>query len=360
MPERPLRTLLRGERGSQIFYFHTWYRGHNNPRYDELLPRLSRVDAHLVRFPRPRTARAATERAWRKARPAIEPSLLALAARRYPYAFVTDLTQLPHLDVPVVADVDDPQFERDVELLKRGRLVAYVATDEYTARRLESLGLERPWHVIPQGAPLDKLDRALVGTIREQKRRRSDFVAGFVSAFLLLPGDRGGDNPLYDITHLLELWDEIAAGVPGARLWLIGRPSSRVRDRLRGREDVLLLGALPRAQLFAHVANFDVALYPRQPPDDGVRRVKTAEYLAAGVPVVSYDYRSVSDIKEAGAGLLVDSPRDFVASVESLARDEALRAQLAEHARVAGAQRDWRALAERYAAILDEHLPPLH
>jgi len=360
MPERSVRSLLRGTRGSRIFYFHTWYRGHNNPRYDELLPRLSRVDAHLVRFPRPRLARAAAERAWRGARPVIEPSLLGLASRRYRYAFVTDLTQVPQLDLPIVADVDDPQFERDVELLKQGRVVAYVATDEYTARRLESLGLERPWHVIPQGAPLDKLDRALVDSIRRQKRGRARLVAGFVSAFLLLPGDRGGDNPLYEISHLLELWDEVVARIPGACLWLVGRPSARVRGRLRGREDVLLLGALPRAELFAHVANFDVALYPRQPPDDGVRRVKTAEYLAAGVPVVSYDYRSVSDIKEAGAGLLVDSPRAFVAAVESLARDDALRAQLAERARAAGAERDWRVLATRYAAILDEHLPPVH
>lgn len=356
MPERRLSSLLSRGRSSQIFYFHTWYRGHNNPRYDELLPRLRRVDAHLLRFPKPRPARAVADRTWRRARPLVEPPLLGAAARRYRYAFVTDLTQLPRLTLPVVADVDDPQFERDAELLKRGRVVAYVATDEYTGKRLESLGVEHPWHVIPQGAPLDKLDPAAAAAVA---RTKTGFVAGFVSAFLLLPGDRGGGNPLYDVSHLLELWDEVATRLPHAQLWLAGRPSARVRERLRDRDDVLLLGALPRGELFAHVANFDVALYPRLPPDDGVRRVKTAEYLAAGVPVVGYDYRSVGDVAEAGAGILVDSARALVDAVETLARDDTRRGELAARARLAGAARDWRVLADRYAAILDRYLPPV-
>ncbi|HEY3543703.1 MAG TPA: glycosyltransferase [Gaiellaceae bacterium] len=355
MPERRLHALARGGHGSQVFYFHTWYRGHNNPRYDELLPRLSRVDAYLVRFPRPRVARAAAERAWKRVRFAVEPPLLARASAVYGGAFVTDLRQLPHLRVPCVVDVDDPQFERDAELLRSANVAAYVVTDEYTGHRLEALGVDQPWHVVPQGAPLDRLDAGRVEAIRRTRRREGDFVAVFVSAFLLLPGDRGGDNPLYDVTHLLELWDQVAARAPGARLWLIGHASPRARERLRGRGDVVLLGRLHRNESFAHIAAADVALYPRR-PDDGVRRVKTAEYLAAGVPVVGYDYRSVSDVKEAGAGLLVDQPADFVDAVVSLARDGALRARLAAAAAGAGAQRDWRILSARYASILDEHL----
>jgi len=181
-------------------------------------------------------------------------------------------------------------------------------------------------------------------------------MVGYLAAFLLLPGDRGGDNPLYDVSHLLELWDEIAARVPGARLELIGLASRAVRERVRGRADVVVTGRVPRAELLRRVAAWDVALYPRT-ADQGIRASKIAEYLGAGVPIVSYDYEVVADVRETGAGLLVQTPREFIGAVERLLRNPEERGRLADAARVAGAERDWDVLARRYAAILDEHLP---
>src|SRR6185437_4100822 len=93
-----------------VLYFNTWYRGHNNARYEELLPRLERVDPKLLTFPRPRLVRAAAERAWRIVKPTVEPRLLRALERRHPYAFVTDVPQLASLTVPAVVDVDDPAF----------------------------------------------------------------------------------------------------------------------------------------------------------------------------------------------------------------------------------------------------------
>jgi hypothetical protein len=120
---------------SDVFFFNTWYRGHNNPRYAELLPRLERVDTRVLTFPRQRLLRAGLERAWRKAKPRLEPFLLRRLERRYPYAFVTDVPQLSLLSRPAVADVDDPYFsEAEVEGLKR--VVAYVVTSESAPRRL--------------------------------------------------------------------------------------------------------------------------------------------------------------------------------------------------------------------------------
>jgi glycosyltransferase involved in cell wall biosynthesis len=112
-----------------------------------------------------------------------------------------------------------------------------------------------------------------------------------------------------------------------------------------------------RAELLRHVAAWDVALYPRT-TDQGIRASKVAEYLGAGVPIVSYDYEVVADIREARAGLLVQTPREFIGAVERLLRNPEERARLADAARAAGAERDWDALARRYAAILDEHLRP--
>ena len=82
---------------------------------------------------------------------------------------------------------------------------------------------------------------------------------------------------------------------------------------MAGRPDVLLTGRVPQSDVLSYVSNFDVALYPRA-ADQGVRVVKTAEYLGVGAPVVSYDYDVVADVREAGAGILVGDPREFVGS----------------------------------------------
>ena len=52
----PLRRLFAQPPGTddRIVFFNTWYRGHNNARYSELLPRLERVDSYLLTFPRSR------------------------------------------------------------------------------------------------------------------------------------------------------------------------------------------------------------------------------------------------------------------------------------------------------------------
>ena len=216
--------------------------------------------------------------------------------------------------------------------------------------------MERPWHVVPQGVALDSLDEESIRNVAARHREPGTCVIGYLAAFLLLPGDRGGDNPLYNVEHLLDLWDEISARDPSLRLWLLGRASESVRRRCAGRRDIVLFGRVPRERLLAHVANFDIALYPRT-EDQGVRASKIAEYLGAGVPIVSYDYAVVGDVRTAGAGVLVETPREFAAAVERLAQRPDERARLAEAARAAGRERDWRVLAARYAEILDRRLP---
>ena len=357
MPVQPLRRLLlrAPDGGDRVAFFNTWYRGHNNARYSELLPRLDRVDSYLLTFPRPRILRVGVERGWRAARGIAEPALLRRMQSRYDFAFVTDLDQLAALSAASVVDVDDPRFESP-ELLNRPNVAAYVVTAESAARRYEALGVERPWHVVPQGVALDSLNEDSSRDIALRHREPATCVIGYVSAFLLLPGDRGGANPLYNVEHLLDLWNEIAAHDSSLRLWLVGGASDQMRRRCAGRRDIVLFGRVPREQLLSTVANFDIGLYPRT-EDQGVRASKIAEYLGAGVPIVSYDYSVVDDVRAAGAGVLVKTPREFAAAVERLAQHPDERARLAAAARAAGLERDWRVLAKRYAAILDEHLP---
>ncbi|HZS25119.1 MAG TPA: glycosyltransferase family 4 protein [Gaiellaceae bacterium] len=339
--------------GGDILYFNTWYRGHNNARYEELLPRLERVRPFLLTFPRPRLVRAAADRAWRGVRSAVEPSILRGLQRRRPYAFVTDLRQLPAIRVPAFIDIDDLDFtEENAALLRESTAVAYAVTAASAAQRLEELGVELPWEVVPQGVALDRLDERAAPAAGAP-------VVGYLASFLLVGGDRGSEGPLYNVEHLLDLWEGIHARVPEARLWLVGAASERLRRRVAGRDDIRLFGMLERGELLAAVRGFDVAVYPRA-ADPGIRASKVAEYLGAGVPVVAYDLPVVDDVREAGAGILVSTADEFRSAVVDLLSDDALRSRLAAAAALAGARRDWRVLAQRYAELLDRHLPPLH
>jgi glycosyltransferase involved in cell wall biosynthesis len=338
----------------RIFHHNLWYRGHTNRRYEELLPRLERVDAYLLFLPEQRIARGIGYRLLGRG---LGPrrAIVRAGSRRYRAMFATELEQVPCFDGPTVVDLDDPDFgEREVELLRRPNVVALTVTAQRAADRFAELGIDKPVHVIPQGVA--HVDVEASAAVRKQ-RHRGEISVGYVAAHLLIGGDRGGGNALYNVEHLLELWQEIRARVPAARLWLVGAPSKRLRERLGRRDDVVLTGRVPPAHALAHVANFDIALYPRT-EDQGVRATKVAEYLGAGVPTVAYDYDVVADLRETGAGVLVATPREFVTAVERLARDEVERSRLAAVAREAGKARDWDVLAREMDAILDRYLVP--
>lgn len=360
MQRVPLRRLFTGPAPApdRLLFTSIWFRHHNNPRYAELLPRLARLDGYLFELSDMRVPRGLQFRALRASRPAWHRLVLGSGSRRYPGLFTADNEQIPHFHGPVVSDVDDPWYTpREVNLLNRPNVTAYVVTAERAARRFEELGVNKPWHVIPQGVSLSSVSEGGVAAVRD-RRRDAEIVVGYMAAHLLSARDRGGDSPLYNVDHLLDLWDEIHQREPNARLWLVGGASDRVRARCRGREDILVVGRLPRDRVLDYVANFDLALYPRT-ADQGIQAAKVAEYMGLGVPTVSYDFEVTSVLRETGAGVLVGEPREFVDAVVRLAGDVAARGALAEAAGRAGRKLDWEVLARRYEEeILDRHLPP--
>jgi glycosyltransferase involved in cell wall biosynthesis len=358
MERIPLRRLLGPPAtADRIFYYRLWFKGHNNPRYSELLPRLARLDRFLVPISDKRAIRSAQYRAFRATRRLHNPLVGHLAGRRYRTMFTVDNELIPLFAGDVVSDNDDPKFTpAEVSLLNRPNVTAYVVTAERAAREYERLGVHKPWHVIPQGFSSAALsaERAQLIARREHK---SGIVVGYMAAWLLTQGDRGGENALYNVDHLLELWDEIRVRLPEATLWLIGGASDRVRARVGGRSDIRLLGRLPRDEALNTAANFDVALYPRT-EDQGIRSSKVGEYIGLGLPTVSYDFEVTDELRETGAGMLVATPREFVDAVVRLATDSDQRQSIAANARSAGAARDWDVLARGYAELLDRYLSP--
>ena len=344
----------------RIFWSGMWFRTHNNARYAELLPRLERLDAYFVTFAGARVPRGLQYRAYRGLPGTIaQRLLLPRAARRYRRGMLcTEFRQIPLFPGPIVLDVDDPFFEEpELSLFRHPNVVAVVTLAEWARERYAELGVTVPIHVVPQGVSLSSLSAGDVARVRAL-RRDGEIALGYVAALLSTRDDVGMD-PLYEIDHLLELWEEIRAQSPDARLWLVGEPTERARRRLAGRDDVVLFGRVPREQVLAHVANFDVALYPRT-KGTGIQAAKIAEYLGAGAPTVSYGYRVADIVRETGGGIVVETPREFVDAAVRLVRDESERRRLAEAARAAGAALDWDVLARRYESeILDRYLTPL-
>jgi len=355
----PLRHLLVGSAApGRIFHHNIWFRGHNNPRYAAFLPRLRRIDAHLVVCSEQRILRGLEFRALRATRGIRNAAVLNRAARLYRSAFVTDIEQIPYFPGPVVVDVDDPLFEeKEVRLLNHPNVQAFVVTTQGAGDRFEAMGVERPYHVIPQAVDLSGLDARDVAETAARWKRPGDVVVGYIAAWLLSAKDRDGANPLYNIDHLLELWDGIARQVRSGRLWLVGQPSDRVRQRCEGREDIVLFGRLPAARALSVVASFDIALYPRL-VDHAPFAVKVAEYLGLGVPTVSYDLEVTRILRQRNAGVQVSTPTEFVSAVSALATDEGRRQALAASARSAGAEFDLNRLVGRYEdEVLDRWLP---
>ena len=358
MREVGLRELAFGSPApDRIALISIWFHGHNNPRYAELLPRLERLEACLLRLPDARIPRGLGFRAFDVSKPVLHRALFRAAGRRYRNLLTLDFEQLARWPNAAVMDADDPFFTaREVDLLRRPGLRGYVVTAEHAARRYESLGVDKPWVVIPQGV---NLAAATPQLRREASARKQpgEVVLGWMAAHLLTAGDRNADNPLYNLDHLLELWESISARVPNARLWLVGGPSERLRQRLRGRTDIELIGRLSRAEALATASCFDLAPYART-ADQGIRAAKISEFIGLGVPTVSYDYEVTANLRETGAGVLVRDAQSFVETVARLLSDDASRHELAAAAMRAGRDLDWDVLARRFADdVLDRFLP---
>ena len=361
MRRLPLRRLVYGPPPdpSRIFFHNIWFRGHNNARYAELLPRVYRLDAYLIRCSGRRVVRRAQMDALVAAARLRCAWIFALAGRRYRWMLYTGSCHEAVLAFPgrVLVDFDDPRFsDEEVRLLSSSNVAAYVVTAEWVASRFAGLGVEKPCVVIPQGVSLRSLSEAKIRRVGETWRTPDTFIVGYMASSLLSRGDRGGENPMYNVDHLLGLWDEIHLRVPAAKLWLVGGASKRVRDRCAAREDIVVFGSLPRDEVLAYVANFDVGLYPKT-EDQGVPAAKVAEYMGAGVPTISYDFRVTEILRERGAGLLVRTPGEFVAAVVRLATHGSELRTLGEAARSAGQAFDWDTLAARYQReVLDVYL----
>lgn len=126
-----------------------------------------------------------------------------------------------------------------------------------------------------------------------------------------------------------------------------------------GLEDhVIFTGRVDRVAIAEHLSRADIGLCPdlKTPLNDLSTMNKTMEYMAYGLPSVSFD---LVETRVSGGDTVVYVPsgdiKAFADAVEALIDDPTMRAELGRRARTRVASLlDWRAQAEAYVSVYDE------
>jgi glycosyltransferase involved in cell wall biosynthesis len=143
-----------------------------------------------------------------------------------------------------------------------------------------------------------------------------------------------------------DLFDQVAASLPGLDFVLVGPVDPRVHDRLErstAAPNVSWLGERPSATMPAYAGAFDVGViwFTVDRMTEGVTPLKMFEYLAAGTPCVSTPLPAA--VATPGVRTAAD-PDDMVTAIDEALSDDS------DDVRLLGAGHDW---SQRLAPVLD-------
>jgi glycosyltransferase involved in cell wall biosynthesis len=341
--------------------FTLWFSTHNNPRYADLFPRLDPVVRfYKVILSRHRILRGLQYRAWRALKQkVIYPGVLRYLGQRYETLFTVDYNQIPAWPrhESIVVDMDDALFSpTEVRFLNLPQVKAVVVTTEKAKMMFEQLGVARPICVVPQGVSMERIDPYKIQAIRTQFKRDGDVVIGYHAPTLTLSCDgpgraRGGMD---DLDFLFDTIAKAREVEPQITLWLLGEPSKSVNKYATGKAWIKLLGRVPFSDVLNYVSNFDIGAYARTCLDPIRFRVKIAEYMASGIPVISTNVEESFIVREARCGIICKSQEDFSQALLELAHSAEKRSELGNAGRTyAQTKLDWSLLVPTYKRILN-------
>jgi glycosyltransferase involved in cell wall biosynthesis len=343
---------MTGRAKKRIAWAGAWHYAHNNPRQEELIPRLSNADRFYVYLPRFWPLRGILRRIWL-------PLLVRWLGIRYPLIFCTDWRQIPNVRTRVVCDHDDPVFsEPEIAALNHPNVAAVVVTTDLVRKNLQQAGVCTPMEVIPQGVAVGRVDPERVSAIRRKySPLAEEVVVGlhqphFDYASELPPGSV---EQMYSVDQLLEVMSFAREKNPRLVLWLVGRSSAKVAAFAAGHPWIRLIGYQPRAALMEYVSAFDIGVYPRTLDLKGRSSVKVLEYLACGVPVVGFIVEEMRLASEGGAGMAVDGVTSFADTLTVLAKSPERRKRMGERGKNIAACYNWDAISSRYRDLLNRY-----
>lgn len=150
---------------------------------------------------------------------------------------------------------------------------------------------------------------------------------------------------------LADIFPRIQAACPDVRLYITGKTGGAPLDRLRLDEKVILTGYLD--DLRPLLSRCSVCVVPLK--SGGGTRLKILEAMAIGTPVVST--RKGAEGLELQPGvdiLLADDPQEFANAVVELLRDDRLRRQIRDRARITAEERyDWGSITQTLLGMIE-------
>lgn len=151
-----------------------------------------------------------------------------------------------------------------------------------------------------------------------------------------------------------EIFPQIAAAVPGIRLYLVGYDGQQHLRPLDDGKNIIVTGRVE--DVTRYVSRATVSVVPLR--WGGGTRIKILESLALGTPVVSTTIGAEGlDVQPGRHILLADTPEDFATAVVNLLRDRGTREAMAAAGRALVAEKyTWERIGGTLKAYLEKWL----
>jgi glycosyltransferase involved in cell wall biosynthesis len=339
-------------RGNEVTLACVRFEGPNPPpegvRLESLPVDEDRQAEWLARLLEATRAEVVLERYSLSSGPALE------AARRLGLRFILEVNA-PLVDEAVrYRGLEQPQSWRDRErhlLAKADGIVA--VSDALRSHAIASGAAPEKVMVVPNGADLE-LFRSASG---EQVRRLHGLGEAVVVGFA------GSLKPWHGVIDLVNAFAQLA-GDP--RLLIVGDGPERGAiegelSRLGLQQRVVLTGAVAHAKVPSYLAAMDIGVAPyREQPDFYFSPLKVAEYLAAGLPVVTTTQGGLPDlVGEAGLVVPPGSVPALQAALAHLVDDPNRRTRMSQAARLRAAGLTWDGVAQSVEAVLERQRTPV-
>ncbi|MCW2748912.1 MAG: hypothetical protein JWR83_22 [Aeromicrobium sp.] len=288
------------------------------------------------------------------------------------YNALSALTAGRQLGIPTIYEVRGLYEE-----VRRSKNPSHADTPQYRfARHLETLAATEADHVIAitdglkdtlidRGVPVDSITVVPNGVDTERFRplpRDEELARSYGLEDKVVIGYLGSLNWYEGHELLFEAFARVHQRHPQARLLIVGDGArlthlKRLRAQLGLEEEILMPGSVPFEQVEAHYSIVDIAPVTRlsSPVTESVSPLKPFEAMAMGKTVLSSDVAIMTEIVDDGrTGLLFrkDDVDSLVEALDRLVADPDLLTRLGAAAREwVAAERDWRTLAKRVAAV---------
>jgi glycosyltransferase involved in cell wall biosynthesis len=261
---------------------------------------------------------------------------------------------------PYVLEINDPamvlhesslyQFLINLKL-KRADV---IITQTNTLKNILSQYTTKPIFVVSNGVDTKFFSKQPIFNVREQYGiKDNEILVVFVGAFMQWHG-------VLDVVKLAKIFKNIKFLMVGN-----GPEFEFVQKRSQGLRNLILTGSKDKDEIPSYLNAADITIAPfntskfKKLDKYGFWwcPVKLFEYIAAGKPVLSYNYDEVSNIVQ-DAGLLA-KPGDFkdlVAKLRKLISDYELKLKLSNNAKQLAPKYDWKYRSEETYQIYKEVL----